>query len=179
MTGAAATERMLPALRGAYQRAAHSFSSSGVRARPAIGSHLFQIDGYKLAHRMVDGPIMSRKFRVGGLEWRVAYSPNAHGHGRFVGAGLHLAAQNQTGKDLSAMCQLSVLDRAGVPAFSRLIEPRDQIHHYRLWWSADAHDFVSREELLKWVENHVDDDRLSLRCDVLVLRMHRTPNLMS
>ncbi|XP_020192105.1 BTB/POZ and MATH domain-containing protein 2-like [Aegilops tauschii subsp. strangulata] len=173
MTGAAATELILPALRGAYQRAVHSFSSSSVRARPVTGTHLFQIDGYKLVHRMVDGSsIKSRKFRVGGIDWQAAYHP--HARGLCVGAGLHLAGTNNSGKNSTAMCQVSILDRAGVPAFSRLIEPRDfhgMIYPDRSSWSVDVHDFVKREELLKWAEDHVDDDRLRLRYDVLVLQM--------
>jgi hypothetical protein len=181
---AAGTELMLPALRTAFRRAAGSFSS--VRARPITGSHLFQIDGYKLLHRMVpsDGAVESNKFHIGGLDWQVSYYPKGFDKkSRFVGVGLRATGKDSSGV-VAAASQVSIVDRAGAPAFTRHIQPEDLAGRglqtlgwgYSMYFSYTG-DFVDKEELSKWVQHHMDDDRLYIRCDVVVLQTNTESRL--
>jgi hypothetical protein len=180
---AAGNELMLPALRRAFRKVADSFAS--VRARPITGSHLFRIDGYKLVQMMVpcESDVKSDKFQVAGLEWQVSYFPNGvNKWSRFVGVGLKATEHFSTGA-VAAASVVSIVDRAGVSAFSRNIQPEDLARAGHGWAYGSRFgyrgDFVDKEELRKWVEHHMDDDRLHIRCDVVVLQTNKESRLGS
>ncbi|KAM0925725.1 hypothetical protein ACQ4PT_003988 [Festuca glaucescens] len=131
-----------------------------------------------------DGAVESDKFHIGGLDWQVSYYPKGlDKKNRFVSVGLRATGQDASGV-VAAASQVSILDRAGAPAFTRHIQPDDLGRRglTTLGWSYSTHfsytgDFVEKEELFKWVEHHMDDDRLHIRCDVVVLQTNTESRL--
>ncbi|KAL6592115.1 hypothetical protein ACP70R_049567 [Stipagrostis hirtigluma subsp. patula] len=153
------------ALCSACRRAIPS-SSSTVRAQQATGSHLLRVQGYLLAHKMLVGgtSIFSDVFTVGSRKLCLSFWPKggqANPDGN-VRANLH--ARGNSTSDVTAECQVSILDRAGFPAYTGSMGPQSFCS------SSAGIDIVGVKELSEMAARLVDDDGcLNVRCDVTVL----------
>ncbi|XP_051212245.1 BTB/POZ and MATH domain-containing protein 2-like [Lolium perenne] len=141
--------------------------------RQVTGSHVFQIDKYAQARRMMPHgeKMRSDAFSVGGHDWRVECYPNGlTGNYGFISLYLTHASHAKTG-DATASFRFSILDQScWKPSCIKLSDD-----HYRfsdtpssthLSWSWGFGDFIKHEDLDK--EKHLKNDRLMLLCDVTV-----------
>ncbi|KAK1678228.1 hypothetical protein QYE76_039076 [Lolium multiflorum] len=138
--------------------------------RQATGSHVFQIDKYAQARRMMPNgeKIRSDEFRVGGHDWRLECYPNGlTGNRGFVSLYLTHASHAKTG-DATARLQFSILDQScwepSCTKFSDDYYRFSDTHGPHLSWGFG--NFIEHEDLDK--EKHLKDDRLMIMCDVTV-----------
>ncbi|KAL6654253.1 hypothetical protein ACP70R_007718 [Stipagrostis hirtigluma subsp. patula] len=156
------------ALCSACRRAIPS-SSTTVRAQQATGSHLLRVEGYLLADKMLVAgtPIMSDEFTVGSRDWRLFFRPKGGSltclNGMVSASLLHAGGSSM--RDVTAECQVSILDRAGFPAYTASIGPQSFSSS-----SGAAIDMVGVKELSEAAPRLVDEDGcLNVRCDVTTL----------
>ncbi|KAL6592116.1 hypothetical protein ACP70R_049568 [Stipagrostis hirtigluma subsp. patula] len=158
---------MAQALCSACRRAIPS-SSTTVRAQQAMGSHLLRVEGYLLADKMLVAgtPIMSDEFTVGSRDWRLFFRPKGGSLTCLNGmVSASLLARDSSMRDVTAECQVSILDRAGFPAYTASIGPQSFSSS-----SVAAIDMVGVKELSEAAPRLVDKDGcLNVRCDVTTL----------
>ncbi|XP_020157718.1 BTB/POZ and MATH domain-containing protein 1-like [Aegilops tauschii subsp. strangulata] len=156
---------LLSTLRGAGR---HQLSATTVTAWQATGSHLFRIDGYTQASKIVcnSGPVRSDTLSVGGHDWRLLCYPN----GSYFGcSGISHLIEHQSdestwdkGKVL-VKAQASILDSAGMPSYTQTMTDFATFHCDFGW-----NNFISHKELDK--QKHLkDDDCLSILCELTVV----------
>lgn len=144
MSSSTALATLVPDIRGACQSTWKVFASiSSIRARQAAGTHLFRIDGYSTINAMVPAgtAISSGTFHAGGHKWKLNYFPNGTST---IDAGKQKAIyfprgtstvdagkQKTVSVELSledkslamAGFRVSILDRAGIPAYTASGKP--------------------------------------------------------
>jgi speckle-type POZ protein len=156
------TSALLSALRvgGRQQITASNF---GARTQ-ATGSHVLRIHRFtQVREKVANGAaIQSGTFGVGGHDWRVKCYPNGNAEEDRGCISLYLqnASHAKTG-DAMAGYKLSILDKSWKPSRTR---STDEHHFMGRGWGWDK--FMKLEELDK--EKHLQDDCLSVLCDVTV-----------
>ncbi|CAN6204068.1 unnamed protein product [Urochloa humidicola] len=155
-----------------------NFEFTPFRARQVTGSHLLRIDGYSGADRLVLAGryIGSRTFSAGGHKWELNYYPNGHSSrgkpGAAAAATVELRRMDRKDDDevVMAAYRLSILDGGGNPAYSYAVGPqrfdKDSKYMHRVNVLATPEE---RQAALRLVE----DDSLTVRCDVSVTRFDK------
>ncbi|XP_047091448.1 BTB/POZ and MATH domain-containing protein 3-like [Lolium rigidum] len=155
------TSALLSALRvGGRQKI--TASTFGARAQ-ATGSHVLRIHRFsQVREKLANGTaVQSGTFGVGGHDWRIDCYPN----GRLeknqgcISLFLHHASQAKTG-DATAGYKLSILDNFWKPSVT--LSDEDRFKGNGWGWN----QFMKLEEVDK--EKHLEDDCLSVLCDVTV-----------
>uniref|UniRef100_A0ACD5WYW2 Uncharacterized protein n=1 Tax=Avena sativa TaxID=4498 RepID=A0ACD5WYW2_AVESA len=153
---------LLAALRGAGRQ---QLSVSTVVPRRATGSHVLRIDKYTQVCKLTANGHATRSatFSVGGHDWRIMCYPNGCvGQDGYISLFLEHASHAWTG-DATAKGQLSILDQAGMPSFTKRVE-ECAFEGKNLAWG--RLDFMIHKDLDK--EKHLKDDCLTVLCDVTV-----------
>ncbi|CAL5090805.1 unnamed protein product [Urochloa decumbens] len=154
-----------------------SFEFTSLRARQVTGSHLLRIYGHSAADRLVLSGrcIGSRSFSAGGRKWELKYYPNGHSSSGKPGAAATVELRRMDRKDddddgVMAAYRLSILDREGNPAYSYAVGPqrfdKGSKYMHRVNVLATPEE---RQAALRLVE----DDSLTIRCDVSVRRFDK------
>ncbi|VAI92150.1 unnamed protein product [Triticum turgidum subsp. durum] len=153
------------ALRGAGRQ---QLSASSIAARQATGSHMFQIDGQLRKMAANGAKVRSGTFRVGGHEWRLVCYPNGNGkeYEGYMSLFLEHASHERTG-DATAKAQLSILDQAWKPSYTRDIA-KSRFFSGNLSWGTRG--FLKHQDLDALARKHLNlkDDGLTILCDVTV-----------
>ncbi|CAN6173847.1 unnamed protein product [Urochloa humidicola] len=155
-----------------------NFEFTSLRARQVTGSHLLRLDGYSAADRLVLPSIYfgSRAFSAGGHKWQLRYYPNGHSsYGKPGGAAsVELRLEHRDDEVVMAAYRLSILDGGGNPAYGYAVGPqrfdKDSKYMHRVNVLATPEE---RQAALRLVE----DDSLTVRCDVSVTRFDRESRL--
>ncbi|CAL4906617.1 unnamed protein product [Urochloa decumbens] len=169
---------IVPAVRTAFRaaREALSHSSTSVNLRHATGTHLLRISGYSLLHGLLPAgdSIDSGSFPAGGHDWSFCFYPNGVST-RSPTASFTLSLADRDWASASAACRVSILDRAGAPAYSAAVKPlRYNRHGPADYEEGRVRDLVGVEELRRKAatgELVDDEDCLRVRCDVIVLKV--------
>ncbi|KAL6654254.1 hypothetical protein ACP70R_007719 [Stipagrostis hirtigluma subsp. patula] len=163
------SKKIAPALCSACRRVMAPCSSTKVRARQATGSHLLRVEGYSLVDKKLaaGSTISSSEFPVGSCQWRLNFCPKGSGNPDSVRAYLSMQPEGYFGRETMAEYKISILDRAGDPAYTGTMGP-----HRVSGFTSPGIDLVRAKELSDAVPRLVDDDGcLNVRCDVTALQM--------
>jgi speckle-type POZ protein len=157
------TSALLSALRvGGRQHI--TASTLGAKAQ-ATGSHVFRIHRYtQVREKVANGEsVMSGTFGVGGHDWRIKCYPNGDKEKNqgYISLYLNQASHVKTG-DATATYNISILDKSWKPSRTE-VGSKNRLFKGDGWgWE----DFMKLEDLDK--EKHLEDDCLSVLCDVTV-----------
>uniref|UniRef100_R7WCG3 BTB and MATH domain-containing protein 43 n=1 Tax=Aegilops tauschii TaxID=37682 RepID=R7WCG3_AEGTA len=115
--------------------------------------------------------VRSGTFRVGGHEWRLVCYPNGNGkeYEGYMSLFLEHASHESTG-DATAKAQLSILDQAWKPSYTRDIA-KTRFFSSNLSWGTRG--FVKHQDLDALTKKHLNlkDDGLTILCDVTVTEL--------
>ncbi|CAL4916779.1 unnamed protein product [Urochloa decumbens] len=173
---------------------AASADGTGALSRVAIigaaetGSQLLEIEGYSHTREQLPTgcAVTLPPFSVGGHSWQLAYYPNNEipDYADFITISVARLPEPEPGSaaaaagGVRARVSLSLLDQAGdpVPSRTRTTTPID----FSCIAGVSFHDFINRA----WLEQseYLVDDRLTIRCDVVVtleVRTEETPPMVT
>ncbi|XP_037469709.1 BTB/POZ and MATH domain-containing protein 2-like [Triticum dicoccoides] len=129
---------------------------------------MFRIDGQLRKMAANGAKVRSGTFRVGGHEWRLVCYPNGNGkeYEGYMSLFLEHASHASTG-DATAKAQLSILDQAWKPSYTRDIS-KTRFFSSNLSWGTRG--FLKHDDLDALTKKHLNlkDDCLTILCDVTV-----------
>ncbi|KAM0897952.1 hypothetical protein ACQ4PT_022236 [Festuca glaucescens] len=140
-------------------------TASTIGARQATGSHVFRIEWYtQLREQVANGTaVNSGLFSVGGHDWRIQCYPNGDTEQTQGSVSLFLTqASHAKPGDVMASFKMSILDNSWKPSRTGVEEKGDRFMGDD--WGRKK--FMKLEDLDK--EKHLEDDCLSVLCDVTV-----------
>lgn len=151
-------------------------TASTVTARQATGSHIFRIEGFSRVREMVanGSAVTSRRFSVGGHDWRIQCYPNGNERNSKGCISLYLIRHGKIGH-ATATYKMSILDMELKPSCTKISPQGLRFTNY---WGLLVYDYGGWEEFIKHEdldkEKHLKDDCLSILCDVTVDLGHHT-----
>ncbi|CAD6212607.1 unnamed protein product [Miscanthus lutarioriparius] len=138
----------------------------------AAGHHLLDIEGYSHTKETPTGTfIRSNPFRAVDHSWSILYYPNGQDSdsSEYISVFLRLDDEHVT-VPVKARATFSLLDRAGKPVLSHT--RNTGVHHFSGNNACGYPRFIRRAYLEK--SEHLEHDRFTVRCDVLVAKEFRT-----
>ncbi|KAK3119167.1 hypothetical protein QOZ80_9BG0714970 [Eleusine coracana subsp. coracana] len=173
MSSSSALAQAVPAIPGACRRS----PQSGPGRRWA---DLFRIDGYSTINAMVppSTSISSGTFRAGGHKWELHYFPNGVSTFSILQPAVSVSLTLEDGglsSDAMAGFKVSILNRAGVPAYGAAVKPCLYTSVESYYWRSDegrCAELVSTEEFRRSAPKVIDDeDCHNVHCEVCVLKL--------
>lgn len=150
-----------------------SRSASAIVAVTESGQHLLKIDGYSHTKDAVPtgSNIKSQPFRVGGYDWRILYYPNGANSSFSDYISLFLQLDSNVPQGVRTQHTFSLLDREGRPV------PYFTNSGTRIFTGWGTTAFIRRDELEKSPPRHLQDDCLTIVCDVTVAKEIQTKSV--